>query len=98
MSWNRKATDKEVMECFEKGMTAKETAKHLGLSAGWANTEQARRLRDQVRCQTGRKKRTRRPEQVVTYILPLDEIEKRYGRCGENQEKKPYTFIGDEMG
>lgn len=90
--WNTKASDETILEELRSGLTPEEVRDKHGLSTYWIKSPRAHRLIVQARKEQ-RERETRAAHPVTVYRLPLDEVERRYGRPGGNVEKKEYTWV-----
>lgn len=94
MGWNTKVADSRVIEELHNGLTLLEIQAKYHLSERWAYQVRAKRLASQAK-RIIREERFKSAWPVTSYILPQEEIERRYGRCGILVEKKEYTFKPD---
>lgn len=90
--WNTKASDETILRELRSGLTPEEVGDKHGLSTYWVKSPRAHRLIAQARKEQ-REQEAKAAHPVTTYRLPLDEVERRYGRPGTLAEKKEYTWV-----
>lgn len=90
--WNAKVSDETILEELRSGLTPEEVRDKHGLSTYWAKSPRAHRLIAQARKEQ-REQEAKAAHPVTVYQLPLDEVERRYGRPGGITGKKEYTWV-----
>lgn len=97
MGWKSKVTDARVLEDLHNGLTLLDIQAKYHLCSCWAYQARAKRLASRAK-RVIREERRESLWPITSYILPQEEIVRRYGRCGVLAEKKEYTFIPDTSG
>lgn len=91
---SRKISDEEIKEDLFDGLTLEEIGIKHNLSSQWKYTIRARCVRGKFKQEMRYGKRSGSP--VTRYFIPLEEVVRRYGRCGSFKEKTIGRGVNDD--